>query len=79
MPYNEHHQLQFRAEAFNLLNHPNWGQPNGNILAGNAIPGAPPGTGRSSFGTISGLAGQLNGFPATIPMRQLQLGLKYTF
>jgi hypothetical protein len=79
MPYNEHHQLQFRAEAFNLLNHPNWGQPNGNILAGNAIPGAPPGTGHSSFGTISGLAGQLNGFPATIPMRQLQLGLKYTF
>ena len=30
-------------------------------------------------GTISGLAGQLNGFPASIPMRQLQLGLKYTF
>ncbi len=79
MPWNEHHQLQFRAEAFNLLNHPNWGQPNGNILAGNAIPGAPPGTAHSSFGTISGLAGQLNGFPATIPMRQLQLGLKYTF
>jgi hypothetical protein len=79
MPYNEHHQLQFRAEAFNLLNHPNWGQPNGNILAGSVIPGAPAGTARSSFGTISGLAGQLNGFPATIPMRQLQLGLKYTF
>ena len=79
MPFNEHHQLQFRAEAFNLLNHPNWGQPNANILAGNAIPGAPVGTAHSSFGTISGLAGQLNGFPATIPMRQLQLGLKYTF
>jgi hypothetical protein len=79
MPYNEHHQLQFRAEAFNLLNHPNWGQPQGNILAGAAIPGAPPGAAHAGFGTISGLAGQLNGFPPTIPMRQLQLGLKYTF
>jgi hypothetical protein len=79
MPYNEHHQLQFRAEAFNLLNHPNWGRPEPNILAGAAIPGAPPGAARAGFGTISGLAGQLNGFPPTIPMRQLQLGLKYTF
>ena len=34
MPYNEHHQVQFRVEAFNLLNHPNFGGPNGNILAG---------------------------------------------
>jgi hypothetical protein len=41
MPYNEHHQVQFRAEAFNLLNRPNWGGPQGNILAGAPIPGAP--------------------------------------
>ena len=33
----------------------------------------------AGFGTISGLAGQLNGFPPLIPMRQLQVGLKYTF
>jgi hypothetical protein len=79
MFFNEHHQLQFRAEAFNLLNHPNWGQPQANILAGNAVPGAPATAPHLGFGTISGLAGQLNGFPATIPMRQLQLGLKYTF
>src|SRR5215469_1512100 len=34
MPYNEHHQVQFRAEAFNVTNHPNFGGPNPNILAG---------------------------------------------
>jgi hypothetical protein len=79
MPYKEGHQLQFRAEAFNLLNRPNWGAPNGNILAGAPSPGQPLTAAHQGFGTISGLAGQLNGFPALIPMRQLQLGLKYTF
>ncbi len=27
MPYNEKHQLAIRFEAFNALNHPNWGTP----------------------------------------------------
>ncbi len=27
MPYNEHHALSIRFEAFNALNHPNWGTP----------------------------------------------------
>ncbi len=72
MPYNEHHQVQFRAEAFNLLNHPNWGGPNGNILAGAVTPGQPATYPHQGFGTISSLA-------FGIPMRQLQLGLKYTF
>jgi hypothetical protein len=72
MPYNEHHQLQFRAEAFNLLNHPNWGGPNQNIFAGAAIPGQPSTAAHQGFGVISTLA-------FGIPMRQLQLGMKYTF
>jgi hypothetical protein len=72
MPYNEHHQVQFRAEAFNLFNHPNWGGPNGNILSGPAFPGAPPNAPHENFGVINSLA-------FGIPMRQLQLGLKYTF
>jgi hypothetical protein len=70
MPKLENHQLQFRAEAFNLLNHPNWGAPNGNILAGAAFPGQPATNSHQGFGVISSLAQ---------PMRQLQLALKYTF
>ena len=31
MPYNEKHQLAIRFEAFNSLNHPNWGTPNINF------------------------------------------------
>jgi hypothetical protein len=72
MPYNEHHQVQFRAEAFNLLNHPNWGGPQANILAGGQTPGQPATYPHLGFGTINGTA-------FGIPMRQLQLGLKYTF
>jgi Carboxypeptidase regulatory-like domain len=68
----EAHQVQFRAEAFNLLNHPNFGGPNGNILQGAAYPGAPANAPHIGFGAINTLA-------SGIPMRQLQLGLKYTF
>lgn len=57
MGYKDGHVLQFRLEAFNVLNHPVWGAPNGNIQA-------------SDFGVISSTA---------ISMRQLQLGLKYSF
>ena len=72
MPYNEHHQVQFRAEAFNLLNHPNFGGPQANILSGAQSPGQPATAPHVGFGTINTLA-------TGISMRQLQLGLKYTF
>jgi len=54
------------------LNHPNFGEPNPNILAGATIPGAPAGSAHAGFGVISGLAPGTN-------MRQLQVALKYIF
>jgi hypothetical protein len=70
MPYNEHHALQFRFEAFNVLNHPNWGMPNLNILSGPAFAGQPGTNAHQGFGVISG---------TQTAMRQIQLGLKYSF
>lgn len=43
MFYKDTHQLQFRLEAFNVLNHPVWGIPNANVTS-------------SGFGTITGTA-----------------------
>jgi hypothetical protein len=70
MPYRESHRLQFRLEAFNVLNHPVWSAPSGNILAGAAFPGQPATNAHQGFGVISGTA---------IAMRQLQMALKYSF
>jgi len=43
MPYLERHTLQFRFEAFNVLNHPVWAAPNTNIQS-------------PAFGTVNGTA-----------------------
>jgi hypothetical protein len=52
-------KLEFRAEFFDMLNHPYFAEP-GNFLD----------DGPGSFGTITSLS---------IPMRQVQFGLKYRF
>jgi hypothetical protein len=76
-------KLQFRAEIFNVLNHPNFGQPNGNFF-----------TGAPTFGLSSQTLGQyLNGggfgtnvgggaFSSLYQLggpRSIQLGLKLLF
>ena len=70
MPYKEGHALQFRFEAFNVMNHPNWGMPNLNILSGAARPGLPATAAHQNFGVVTSTA---------VSMRQIQLGLKYSF
>lgn len=70
MPYKEGHTLQFRIEAFNVANHPVWNAPNANILAGSAFAGQPSTNAHQAFGVITSTA---------IPMRQVQLALKYFF
>lgn len=65
----ETHKLQFRFEAFNFPNHPNWGNPDTN--AGNIVRDAAGNiTNPGNFGVISGTRGN---------MRNLQLALKYIF
>ena len=58
--------LQFRAEFFNILNHPNWGQPNGNIFQN----GVGTGTPNPAAGRITSILGTT---------RQIQFGLKISF
>jgi hypothetical protein len=70
MPYKEGHVLQFRLEAFNVLNHPNWAMPNLNILSGATQVGMPATDAHQGFGVSTGTA---------TSMRQVQLGLKYSF
>jgi hypothetical protein len=70
MPYKEGHILQFRLEAFNALNHPAWGMPNLGVLSGAVQPGLSSRAAHQNFGVITSTA---------IPMRQIQLGLKYSF
>jgi hypothetical protein len=70
MPYREGHVLQFRIETFNTFNHANWGMPSLNVLNGAAFPGQPGTNAHQNFGVVGS---------TQVGMRQLQLGLKYTF
>jgi outer membrane receptor protein involved in Fe transport len=62
---SEKRWLQFRAEVFNLANHPNFAVPSGLVVLTNAQ------------GAISPTAGRISSTVTT--SRQIQLGLKFTF
>jgi hypothetical protein len=70
--FTERKYLQFRFEAFNVLNHPNFGDPNttlsNSVLSSSGIP--IPGSG--AFGTIRSTR-------SGIDMRELQFSLKLVF
>ena len=59
--------LQFRSEFFNILNHPNFSQPNASL-------GNP-----AAFGTITATAGGLYGDGAASDPRVIQFALKLVF
>jgi hypothetical protein len=62
--------LQFRAEAFNLLNHTNYGVPNGVLFAGSSNSGPYAETALSTAGQITNTA---------TTSRQLQFSLRLSF
>ena len=66
--FSESHKLQFRFEAFNVSNHPNWGNPNTN--AGQIVRNAAGVITNNGFGVIGG---------TRTNMRNLQFALKYIF
>ncbi len=59
--------VQFRAEIFNLTNHPNWAQPNQNVFLNGA---GPNGTLNPNVGRVTSIIGT---------SRQIQLGIRIGF
>jgi len=76
-------KMQFRADLFNILNHPNFGGPDGGICTAVApASGATPAscTPNPNFGRVAGTIADANGSQiGTGTGRQAQLALRFTF
>ncbi len=66
--YREKVNAKFRADAFNALNHPNFGTPNNDITQAS-----------STFGVITGYNGNASANTGTAAFRVLQLSLRLEF
>jgi hypothetical protein len=81
----EHVNLQLRAEAFNLFNHPNFGDPNGSlgsVFGSGLSPNSLFGKSTSMLGRSLGSGGLSGGFSPLYQIggpRSMQLALKLAF
>ena len=74
---HEKTQLQFRGDLFNILNHPNFGNPNVGVCSSFSIFGCAP---NLTFGQVGQtIAGQDNTLVGSGTARQIQLALKLIF
>jgi hypothetical protein len=69
--------VQFRAEFFNIFNHPQFGQPNTSLFTAGPA-GACTATG-VGCGVLSPTAGQITTLATNTAARQIQFALKLIF
>jgi hypothetical protein len=77
-PIHEQIKLQFRADLFNLLNHPNFGPFNNSFLTGNPYFGQATSMLNYALGATPG-SGQQNPLYSVGGPRSLELALKLVF
>jgi hypothetical protein len=70
--FTERKYIQFRFEAFNFLNHPNFGDPSTSLASNTLTAAGVPIPGKGTFGTITRTRGGID-------MRELQFSLKVVF
>lgn len=79
-PLSERVKMQFRADIFNILNHPNFANPDGGICTGINVFANPVCTTNTNFGrTGQTIASESNSLVGTGTARQEQFSLKVIF